>query len=54
MATIPQRELFTWKGIEKLGEEVRCGGPESIMDQIKKAEEVGVPIIKELGLYIAK
>jgi tripartite-type tricarboxylate transporter receptor subunit TctC len=42
------------KGIEKIGEEHRCGGPESIRDQIKKAEEVGVPIIKELGLYVGK
>jgi len=24
------------------------------MDSIKKAEEVGVPILKELGLYVGK
>lgn len=42
------------KGIEKLGEELRCGGPESIKEATKKAEEVGIPIIKELGLYVEK
>ncbi len=42
------------KGIEKLGEELRCGGPESIRKGIKEAEEVGIPIIKELGLYVGK
>lgn len=42
------------KGIENFGEELRCWGPESIRESIKKAEEVGVPIIKELGLYIER
>jgi len=42
------------KGIEKLGEEPRFGGPEFIMEAIKRGEEVGVPIIKELGLYLGK
>lgn len=42
------------KGIERLGEELRCGGPESVREAIKKAEEVGIPIIKELGLYVEK
>jgi tripartite-type tricarboxylate transporter receptor subunit TctC len=40
------------KGIEKVGEEYRCGTPAFIMDAIKKSEEVGVPILKELGLYV--
>ncbi len=40
------------KGIEKIGEEPRFGGPEFLMEAIKRGEEVGVPIIKELGLYV--
>jgi tripartite-type tricarboxylate transporter receptor subunit TctC len=43
------------KGIEeKIGEELRYWGPEAIKESIKKAEEIGVPIIKELGLYVEK
>jgi tripartite-type tricarboxylate transporter receptor subunit TctC len=42
------------KGMEKMGQEPRYGGPEFIKESIKKGEEVGVPIIKELGLYIGK
>jgi tripartite-type tricarboxylate transporter receptor subunit TctC len=40
--------------LENFGEEPRYGGPEFIRDAIKKGEEVGVPIIKELGLYVGK
>ena len=40
------------KGIEKIGEEPRFGGPESMIEATKRSEEVGVPIIKELGLYV--
>lgn len=39
------------KGLEKIGEEPRCGGPDFLKDAIKRGEEVGIPIIKELGLY---
>jgi tripartite-type tricarboxylate transporter receptor subunit TctC len=42
------------KGIEKLGEEPRFGGPEFMKEAIKKGGEVGVPILKELGLYVGK
>jgi tripartite-type tricarboxylate transporter receptor subunit TctC len=42
------------KGIERMGDEPRFGGPEFIKEAIKKGEEAGVPIIKELGLYIEK
>lgn len=42
------------KGIEMIGEESKWGGSGFLMDTIKKAEEVGVPIIKELGLYVAR
>jgi tripartite-type tricarboxylate transporter receptor subunit TctC len=42
------------KGLANFGEEPRYGGPEFITDAIKKGEEVGVPIIKELGLYVGK
>lgn len=34
------------------GEDPRFGGPQFVVDSIKKAEEVAVPIIKELGLYV--
>lgn len=40
------------KGIEELGEEPRYGSAEFITEAIKKGEEVGVPLIKELGLYV--
>jgi tripartite-type tricarboxylate transporter receptor subunit TctC len=39
------------KGIEKIGEEWSFEGPEYIKESIKKAEEIGVPLLKELGLY---
>jgi tripartite-type tricarboxylate transporter receptor subunit TctC len=42
------------KGIERMGDEPRFGGPEFVKEAIKQAEEVGVPILKELGLYIGK
>lgn len=42
------------KGVEKIGEVPRFEGPEFIKEAVKKGEEVGVPIIKELGLYIGK
>lgn len=38
--------------VRKLGEEVRCDEPKVMAESIKQAEEIGVPIIKELGLYI--
>ncbi len=40
------------KGIVKLGEEPLYGTPEFALRAIKKGEEVGVPLIKELGLYV--
>jgi len=42
------------KGIEKLGEEPRFEGPEFIKETIRKGAEIGVPILKELGLYVGK
>ena len=42
------------KGIENFGEEPRFGGPEFIKEAIKKGGEVGIPILKELGLYVGK
>lgn len=42
------------KGIERMGDEPRFGGPEFVKEAIKQAEEVGVPILKELGLYVGK
>ena len=42
------------KKIGELGEAPRFEGPEFTQDVIKKGEEIGVPLIKELGLYIEK
>jgi tripartite-type tricarboxylate transporter receptor subunit TctC len=37
-----------------LGEVPRFEGPETIKEAIKKGEEMAVPILKELGLYVAQ
>jgi tripartite-type tricarboxylate transporter receptor subunit TctC len=42
------------KAVEKLGEELKLGGPDFMKEGIKGAEDVGIPIIKELGLYKGK
>jgi tripartite-type tricarboxylate transporter receptor subunit TctC len=42
------------KGIQDLGEDLRYGRPEWVTDSIKKAEEITVPILKEVGLYVGK
>ncbi len=42
------------KGIEKLGGVPRYGGPEFVTDAMKRGEEIGVPLLKELGLYVEK
>jgi tripartite-type tricarboxylate transporter receptor subunit TctC len=42
------------RGIEKIGEEPRPAGPDWMYAAIKKSEEIGVPILKELGLYVGK
>lgn len=42
------------KGMKGIGEEVRFGGPEFLEDSIKEGEIIGVPILKELGLYLEK
>jgi hypothetical protein len=42
------------KGIKKIGEEPRYGGPELMRNAIQKAEEVSIPILKEFGLYVGK
>ena len=42
------------KGIEQLGEGLAFGGPDFMRERIKRAEEVGVPMLKELGLYVGK
>jgi len=41
-------------GVKKIGEELRFGGPEYLKDTIKEGESIGVPILKELGLYLEK
>ncbi|HVN23087.1 MAG TPA: tripartite tricarboxylate transporter substrate binding protein [Syntrophorhabdales bacterium] len=42
------------KAVEKTGDEPRYGGPEFIAESIKKGAEIGVPMLKELGLYVGK
>ncbi len=42
------------KGIEKTGEEPIFGGPEFLKETIRKGQEVGIPVLKELGLYVGK
>lgn len=39
------------KGVEKVGEEPTFGEPKLMYQSIADLEEVGVPILKELGLY---
>jgi tripartite-type tricarboxylate transporter receptor subunit TctC len=40
------------KGIETIGDEPRFGGPELVIESIKEGEEIGVPLLKEFGLYV--
>jgi tripartite-type tricarboxylate transporter receptor subunit TctC len=42
------------KAVEKMGDEPRFGGPEFISESIKHGAEIGVPMLKELGLYVGK
>ncbi|MBN2124240.1 MAG: tripartite tricarboxylate transporter substrate binding protein [Deltaproteobacteria bacterium] len=42
------------KGIERIGEEPKYGGPELMREAIKKSEEVSLPLLKEFGLYAGK
>jgi tripartite-type tricarboxylate transporter receptor subunit TctC len=42
------------RAIENFGDIPRFGGPEFVKESIKRGEEIGVPIIKELGLYVEK
>ncbi|MCG6533483.1 MAG: tripartite tricarboxylate transporter substrate binding protein [Syntrophales bacterium LBB04] len=36
------------------GEDPQFGGPEFVRQTIRNAEEVGIPILKEIGLYVGK
>ena len=40
--------------IEKLGDEPRFGGPEFVKQGIKRAQEAGVPLLKDLGIYVGR
>jgi tripartite-type tricarboxylate transporter receptor subunit TctC len=42
------------KGIEKLGDEIKFAGPEFMKEVIRESEDLSVPILKELGLYVGK
>jgi len=41
------------KKFKELGDEPRFGGPEFLAETIRRSEELGVPMLKELGLYVA-
>jgi tripartite-type tricarboxylate transporter receptor subunit TctC len=45
-------DLDSKKEFENIGVEPFFAGPETIREAIKKSEEVGVPMLKELGLYV--
>ncbi len=45
--------MFT-KAIQGTGETPRFGGPEWMKEMIRQAEEAGVPMLKELGMYVGK
>lgn len=40
------------KGIEEIGDEPRFLGPEAVAESIKEGNQIGVPILKELGIYV--
>jgi tripartite-type tricarboxylate transporter receptor subunit TctC len=40
------------KKVEELGDEPRFATPESMKETIKKEEDINVPLLKELGLYV--
>ncbi len=42
------------RAIEDMGEVPRFGGPEFMKESVRKAEEVTVPMLKELGLYVGR
>jgi tripartite-type tricarboxylate transporter receptor subunit TctC len=42
------------KGIERVGDEPRYGGPDFLREAIKKQEKMATPMLKELGLYQVK
>lgn len=39
------------KGLDNMGDAPKFGGPEFIRESIKKVERIGIPVIKDLGLY---
>jgi tripartite-type tricarboxylate transporter receptor subunit TctC len=41
-------------GLEKVGDAPKFGGPEFIRESMRKVEKAGIPIIKELGLYVGE
>ncbi len=49
-----QKDPDLKKGIEKFGEKPMIQGPEFIRSEMKKQEEIGIPILKEIGLYVGK
>jgi len=40
------------KGLENFVEELKLGGPELFNKAVEDAREIGIPLVKELGLYI--
>ena len=42
------------KGLEKIDAEPKWGGPQFLNEAIKTSESIGVPVLKEIGLYVGK
>ena len=40
------------EGIRKIADEPKFGGPEFMRKSIKEMQEMGIPILKNLGLYV--
>ena len=40
------------EGIIKIGDEPAFGGPERMLELVKRQEQVAVPLLKEMGLYV--
>jgi tripartite-type tricarboxylate transporter receptor subunit TctC len=42
------------KGLEKMDADPKWGGPEFLTEAIKTSEAIGVPVLKEIGLYVGR
>jgi tripartite-type tricarboxylate transporter receptor subunit TctC len=42
------------KAVEQMGDAPKFGGPEFLKEQIRRVEQLGVPLLKECGLYVGE